>query len=117
MLVEAPPTTRILVVEDEEVIRDLLMMVFEREGLEATCAGTTAEALSRLDDCPTHITLDLHLPDGRGTEVLQEVRTRGLPARVAVTTGTIDPALLRIVSDLHPDRIFQKPFRTSVLVK
>src|SRR5215469_6966304 len=106
MLVEAPPTTRILVVEDEEVIRDLLMMVFEREGFEVVSAGTTAEALGRLADAPTHITLDLHLPDGRGTEILQAVRTRGLPARVAVTTGTIDTSLLRVVSQLRPDRTF-----------
>ena len=103
--------------EDEEVIRDLLMMVFAREGFETVCACTVAEAMERLEELPSHVTLDLHLPDARGTEVLRRIREQRLPIQVAVTTGTIDAALLKTVSTLRPDRTFYKPFRSADLVE
>ena len=66
------------------------MTIFHHEGFETRCAGTVAEALAALITRPDFIVLDLHLPDGRGTQVLREIRERNILAKVAVTTGTID---------------------------
>ena len=106
----------VLIVEDEEVIRDVLVTVFGREGFGTRCAGSVAEAMAELRTPPTHLTLDLHLPDGRGTEVLKRVREQCPATKVAVTTGAIDRNLLAQVTDLKPDGVFQKPFRASELV-
>ena len=111
-----PAIPRVLVVEDQEIIQDLLLTVFDHEGFETRCAGTGAEALAALVSRPDFVVLDLHLPDGRGTQILREIRERNIPAKVAVTTGTIDAALIGAADRLHPDKFFQKPYRAMELV-
>ena len=111
-----PLAPRILVVEDQEVIQDLLLTVFDHEGFEARCAGTVAEALAALVNRPDFVVLDLHLPDGRGTQILREIREKNIPAKVAVTTGTIDASLIGAADRLRPDKFFQKPYRAMDLV-
>ncbi len=107
---------KILVVEDQEVIQDLLLTIFDHEGFETKCAGSVAEALAALVDRPDFVVLDLHLPDGRGTQVLREIRDRGMTTKVAVTTGTIDQSLIGAADRLRPDKFFQKPYRATELV-
>lgn len=91
-------------------------MVFAAAGFETVCAGTVAAAIEKLSERPHFCTLDLHLPDGRGTEVLQRIRQDRLPIKVGITTGTIDLVLLDAAKRLQPDRIFQKPYSASDLV-
>jgi len=50
-------------------------------------AGTVADALRDLDPAPDWILLDLMLPDGSGTDVIRQVRTRKLATRVCIITG------------------------------
>lgn len=107
---------RVLIVEDQEVIQEVLVMFFDREGFETTCVGTVAEALTHLHMLPDFVVLDLHLPDGTGTKVLQQIRDERLPIKVAVTTGAIDTDLLAAASRLKPDRMFQKPYGAADLV-
>lgn len=107
----------VLIVEDQEVIQDLLMTVFEHEGISAVCAGTVASGMERLADGPTHVVLDLHLPDGRGTDVLRTIRAGRMPIRVAVTTGALDPDLIAEAESLAPDRTFQKPYRAADIAR
>ena len=109
-------STHVLIIDDEESIRDVLSMVFGRAGFRTTCAAGVGEAIELLSLCPTHVTLDLNLPDGNGTEILSHVRRLGLPLHVAVVTGAMDLELLAEVSRLKPDHVFQKPFRPTELV-
>jgi DNA-binding response OmpR family regulator len=108
--------THVLIIDDEENIRDALSMVFGRAGFRTTCAASVGEAISKLSLGPTHLTLDLHLPDGNGTQVLAHIRRCRLPMHVAVVTGAMDLELLAEVSRLKPDHVFQKPFRPAELV-
>lgn len=108
---------RVLVVEDQDIIQDLLLTVFNHAGFPTTCAGTVAEALAALEDLPDFVVLDLHLPDGRGTDVLRRIRELSLPSRVAVTTGALDADLTGAARHLNPDRMFQKPYRVGELVE
>lgn len=112
-----PSSPRVLVVEDQEVIADLLLTVFGHEGFATTCVGTVAEALAALEDRPEFTVVDLHLPDGRGTQVLRRIRELQLPVQVAVTTGTIDSSLINSACELRPDKMFQKPYRVMDLVQ
>ena len=106
----------VLVVEDQEVIQELLMTVFEHENIPLICKGTVAEGIEALDQEPDAVILDLHLPDGRGTDVFREIRRRGMSARVAVATGTIDATLIGLARDMTPDLLIQKPYRISDLI-
>jgi DNA-binding response OmpR family regulator len=114
--VERPALPRVLVVEDQDIIQDLLLTVFGHEGFPTTCAGTVAGALAALADRPDFVVLDLHLPDGRGTDVLRRIRELSLPSRVAVTTGALDAELTGAARHLKPDKMFQKPYRVGELV-
>jgi CheY-like chemotaxis protein len=107
----------VLVVEDQDVIQELLLTVFGHAGFPTRCAGTVAEALAALAERPDFVVLDLHHPDGRGTEVLRRIRELSLPSRVAVTTGALDADLTGAARHLKPDRMFQKPYRVGELVE
>ena len=87
----APPLDRtVLVVEDEEDIRDLLRRYLERAGLAVLVAGTGAQALGELGrSAPDLVLLDLGLPDIDGTEVLRAA-VPGTP--VVVLTARTSPA-------------------------
>ena len=106
----------ILIVEDQDLIQELLLTVFNHSGFGAKEAGTVTEALARLDPPPDFCILDLHLPDGCGNEVLARIRQHGLSTRVAVTTGAIDPAILAETTRLKPECFFQKPYNAMDLV-
>ena len=106
----------VLVVEDQEVIQELLTTVFEHENIPAIIRGTVAEGIEALDREPDTVILDLHLPDGRGTDVFRELRRRGMSSRVAVATGTIDSNLIGQARDMGPDLLIQKPYRINDLI-
>jgi CheY-like chemotaxis protein len=79
---------RVLVVEDEILIRMLAIDMLEDLGFVTAEAGTAAEALQQLqapDANYAMIFLDIGLPDKRGDELIKEVRgfNSGIPLLVA----------------------------------
>lgn len=100
---------RALVVEDDPLFRSALVHLLESEGLNVQCAGTIAEALAALEPLPRCVVLDLNLPDGSGTAVLDRIRVGAIPVQVAVLSGTTDSHLLEEVQRLRPDAVFRKP--------
>src|SRR5687768_11609720 len=88
--------SQILVVDDEADIRELLGMTLTRMGLEAHCAGTTAEALALLDKNDYELCLtDMRLPDGDGLAVLAYVSKHrpNLPVAVITAHGSAENAV------------------------
>jgi two-component system, OmpR family, response regulator len=66
---------RILVVDDEAYITDLVRMALRYEGFEATAAGTGQEALTVARTFqPDLVVLDIMLPDMEGLEVCRRLR-------------------------------------------
>jgi DNA-binding NtrC family response regulator len=81
-------SARILIVEDDQALSEILCDALREAGYETVAARTLAQAreeLSRRDH--DAILLDLMLPDGSGIEVLRQVREEGLPAETIVLTG------------------------------
>ncbi|MGH9367453.1 MAG: sigma-54-dependent transcriptional regulator [Thermoanaerobaculia bacterium] len=79
---------RVLVVDDEEVIRDVLESLLEREGWSVSAAENAAEALELFENDPYDVVLlDLMLPDRPGLEVLREIRRRDPDAVVVIVTA------------------------------
>ncbi len=79
---------RVLVVDDEADIRELLDLTLVRMGLSADCAGTVAEtraflARERYALCLT----DMRLPDGEGLEVVRLIGEQYAETPVAVITA------------------------------
>ena len=68
---------RVLVVEDDRSVQQMLTIVLESEGLEVELAADGRTAIARLDDLPADLVLlDLGVPMSDGFEVLRELRAR-----------------------------------------
>ncbi|GGC08139.1 sigma-54-dependent Fis family transcriptional regulator [Oxalicibacterium flavum] len=87
---------RILIVDDEADLRELLEMTLIRMGLDVDSAESLAVARRHLQD--THYALvltDMRLPDGSGIELVQEITANHKQTPVAVITafGSADNAV------------------------
>lgn len=83
---------RILIVDDEKVVRDLLRTVLENEGHTVDEAKDGQEALDASAPCDVAI-VDLILPRKNGLDTILELRSRRPETRFVVMTGAL-PALL-----------------------
>lgn len=79
---------RVLVVDDEADIRELLDLTLVRMGLSVDCAGTVAEARRYLErECYKLCLTDMRLPDGEGLEIVRLIGERYGQTPVAVITA------------------------------
>lgn len=79
---------RVLVVEDEEIIRESLVGILEREGYQVTAVGTGREAIELLQDKGFEVALvDLVLEDVDGLVVLEEARVKSPDMVLIMLTG------------------------------
>jgi two-component system response regulator PilR (NtrC family) len=90
---------RILVVDDEADLRELLNITLVRMGLDVDCAENLAQAraLWAANDYALVLT-DMRLPDGLGLELVREVSASGKATPVAVVTayGSADNAVVAL---------------------
>jgi len=109
--VARPTRTRILIVEDEPLVRTLLRTtlsadLFEvweaSDGVAAVAAATTTE--------PSLVLLDWQLPSLSGPEVLASLRTTYPQLPVIVVTGMHDPAERLRAERLGANVFLTKPF-------
>lgn len=107
---------RILVVDDEAAIRDLVATYLRAEGFAVDDAADGGEALDRVERHPPDLmVLDLRLPTVDGFDVLREVRrTSNLP--VIVLSARAEEADKLIGLELGADDYLTKPFSPRELV-
>ena len=80
--------SRVLVVDDEPDIRELIDLTLSRMGLAAACAGSVAEARACLADGDFDLCLtDMRLPDGDGLEIVRFIAEQRAQMPVAVITA------------------------------
>jgi two-component system response regulator PilR (NtrC family) len=86
----------VLVVDDEDDIRELLDMTLSRMGLDADCAATVGEARRLLSENAYQLCLtDMRLPDGDGLELVRFIgeHCRDLPVAVITAHGSMENAV------------------------
>ncbi len=108
---------RILVVDDEVHILDVVRAYLSRDGHEVVTAsdGDAALALA-LDVAPDLIVLDVMLPQRSGFEVLRELRGQGSTAAVIMLTAR-DDVIDRVAGlEIGADDYVTKPFEPRELV-
>ena len=87
---------RVLVVDDEPDILELLELALLRMGLRVERAGNVREALQQLDGSPFNLCLtDMRLPDGDGLEVVRHIAARhaDVPCAVITAHGNMENAV------------------------
>jgi len=81
---------RILIIEDDEGIRDGVRILFENEGYEVIEAGTGTDGLRLLDEQTDLLILDIMLPDISGFEVCEQVRRFSFVPILFLTAKAMD---------------------------
>ena len=107
-----------LVVEDEEPIREVIRDVLEDNGYRVVAAANGAEALSALDRLrPDAVVLDLLMPVMHGWDFMESYldKTNGHPIPIVVVS--VNPALPRSFNALGVQRIIAKPFDLNELAE
>ncbi|MFC5480212.1 sigma-54-dependent transcriptional regulator [Massilia suwonensis] len=89
---------RILVVDDEADLRELLEITLLKMGLDVDCAATLREARRLADDNAYNLILtDMRLPDGLGLELVREVSsTSKTPIAVITAFGSAENAVVAL---------------------
>jgi len=105
---------RILIVDDEEVIRNLLRHVLEREGYEVIEAGNGKIALQVFRQQPADLIItDIVMPEKEGLETITELRKTYPDVKIIGMSGggRIDSKdYLMIAQRLGANRTLAKPF-------
>ncbi|BBH23415.1 transcriptional regulatory protein WalR [Paenibacillus baekrokdamisoli] len=107
---------KILVVDDEQPIADIIKFNLEKEGYQVICAFDGGEAVRlAFEELPDLILLDLMLPVKDGMDVCREVRAR-LQTPIIMLTAK-DTELDKVLGlELGADDYVTKPFSTRELL-
>jgi len=108
--------SKILVVDDERPIADILKFNLEKEGYEVICAYDGEEAIKRAtEESPDLILLDIMLPKKDGNEVCREVRkTHTMPIIMLTAKDSEIDKVLGL--ELGADDYVTKPFSNRELI-
>lgn len=103
-------TGRLLLVEDDPVLRDAVALVLRTRGWQVREAATGRDALDALEeDGATAVVVDLGLPDLSGPELVEALREPAPEARLVVFTGRDSPELRQACRDAGADEFLAKP--------
>ncbi|MBN2718228.1 MAG: hybrid sensor histidine kinase/response regulator [Deltaproteobacteria bacterium] len=106
----------ILLVDDEEMVRDLLRRVLERDGHTVLSAASKAEAFEQFTSQEVDLLLvDKNLPDGSGLEFIEAARNLEFDGESIVITGYSDTESAIKSVELNVFRYIKKPFDLDAL--
>lgn len=108
---------KILIIEDEPSLREVMERVLRQEGYVVESAATYLEADSKVAgysyDC---ILLDIMLPDGNGLKLLEHIRAMGKRENVIIVSArdSLEDKVYGL--EIGADDYLPKPFHTAELV-
>ena len=111
--------SRVLIVEDERDIRDLILLHLQRDGYQVTTAGSGEDGLLQVKQSPPDlILLDLMLPGMSGLEVCRRLRQEPTTATLPILmlTAKADEVDRVVGLELGADDYVVKPFSPKELV-
>lgn len=118
-MAEGKPPKRVLVVDDDDDLRELLKLVVEREGFVAEAAWDGRQAVEQIEARPPDLViLDLMLPRYGGFEILRRLQQGPLSTLpIVVVTGRYnDPATAALVrAESNVVALLPKPVDTAGL--
>ena len=106
-----PAVGRILIVDDEEDIRQILSEILSFMGFEITAAGSGIEALEHLSNRSFDLVLtDLEMPEMDGWSLAATVKTKSPHMPVLMITGKDRCAVMPLMAGSGVDSVLFKPF-------
>ena len=108
---------RVLIVDDEPDVRELVRTVLASDGYEVVEAASGAEGLRLAEErVPDLVVLDWQMPGLTGLEVLTELGRKYPELPVILLTAALDPRYGGLAGILGAAEFIQKPFRPDVLL-
>jgi len=102
---------RVLVVDDEPDIQDILARLLEMSGFDVAVAGNGLRALELAKSFSPHIILlDVMMPDTSGIETLQKIREFDHEAKIIMVSGMHDVTVAKEAISLGAIDYITKPF-------
>jgi len=108
----------VLIVDDEDLVRQLMVEILERADYEVAGASTAEEALALLetDDFDIVVT-DAVMPRFSGFELVRELRRRWPDVPVIVATGATTDATIAEARAAGANEVLTKPFAHAEFVE
>ncbi|HMC05046.1 MAG TPA: response regulator, partial [Actinomycetota bacterium] len=107
----------ILVVDDDPLVRQLLVRMLESSGYAGQTAADAAEARQRLDEQDfAAILIDVRMPGESGIDLLKHVAAERLSTAPVMVTASDDPRLVETAFQTGAYGYVVKPFRMSELL-
>lgn len=112
------PSAAILVVDDDEVMRDLLRRVLERSGFEVVTARHGQDGVDRYRDRAVDVTItDMVMPVMDGLEMIRALVAEQPSVRIIAVSGVDDwDNYLKAARGLGAKAVLRKPVSGSELV-
>ncbi|MEM9025900.1 MAG: response regulator transcription factor [Verrucomicrobiota bacterium] len=112
--------TRIYIIEDEPVLRDLFEEYLTASDLEIDIVGRSGNGQEALSDCielkPDIALVDIRLPEVNGLEILHILKMRVPETKVLIFTGSTNTSAVRIAVEGKADGFIEKAAGLEQLV-
>jgi CheY-like chemotaxis protein len=114
---EAQPT--VLLVEDNELVRDMIMHMLAGNGFQAVAAETAEQGLVEFESHPTvsMAILDMVLPGKSGLDLAAELERRRPGFRILYISGLADSIAMESIARRAPELVLLKPFGENALIQ
>ncbi len=113
-------TTRILVIDDDVLVREMLARIIVAADHEVTKAADGSEGLQLFDDGEFDLVItDILMPEMEGIETIQELRRRNRETKIIAISGgdrTGNKMYLEMAEKLGADGVLTKPIRQKDLL-
>ncbi len=109
----------VLIVDDEEDIRNLSSQILRRKGYKTDTAADGNEALQKTKENPYDLALvDLVLPGGiNGLDIIKEISRSSLDTRIVAFTGFCDASIIERTRRAGAHGFLSKPFFSDQLLQ
>lgn len=107
---------RILVIDDDEGIKDALKSILEMEGFEVEIANDAKQLLKAKQDLPGLIFLDYFLGGVNGQTIAQQIRDYKPTHQIPIIIFSADPSNRKKIKPELINDFLDKPFEMSDLI-
>jgi len=109
---------RVLVVDDDRSIRELLAGILRDSGFEVIATGDGREARAKDRECPVDLAIiDLAMREEAGIETIRHLRCDHPHLKIIAMSGTFGPDILKAAKILGADIILSKPLTPATVLR
>jgi CheY-like chemotaxis protein len=118
---DLPNRIQILVIDDDELVRETLESLLRGSGYDVTSAADGRRGLDALArNTPDFVITDIYMPEKEGIETIVDIRRNYPDIKIIAMSGGADVGsmpVLQLAEMVGADRVLKKPFRTSEIVE